>query len=88
MPMIYNQYPVKLSIKWKDKEKNVLCFECEDRGTGISEATLLRMTQHVGESHSKDPDYNSVYQSMPYWLKPTAAFGIGLQSVFFCCTYF
>ena len=88
MPMIYNQYPVKLSIKWKDKEKNVLCFECEDRGTGISEATLLRMTQHVGESHSKDPDYNSVYQSMPYWLKPTAAFGIGLQSVFFVAPTF
>lgn len=85
---IYNQYPVKLSIKWKDEERNVLHFECEDHGTGISEASLIRMTQHVGESHTLDSDYNNMYKSMPYWIRPTAAFGIGLQSVFFVASAF
>lgn len=85
---IYNQYPVKLSVKWKDEEKTVLHFECEDHGTGISEATLIRMTQHVGESHHQDSDYCDLYKSMRYWLKPTAAFGIGLQSIFFVASTF
>ena len=82
-PSIYKQYPVTLSVKWKDKEKEVLHFECTDHGTGISEKTLIRMTQHVGESYGKDSGYDKLYDSMPYWLRPTAAFGIGLQSVFF-----
>jgi len=85
---IYKQYPVKLSVKWKDEEKTVLHFECEDHGTGISEATLIRMTQHVGESHHQDENYNALYESMPYWLRPTSAFGIGLQSVFFVASTF
>lgn len=80
--IIYGMYPVKLSIKWKDSKKEVLHFECEDHGTGISEKTLVRMTQHVGESRKIDSDYDSLC-NMPYWLKPTAAFGIGLQSIFF-----
>lgn len=82
-PSIYKQYPVTLSVKWKDKEKKVLHFECTDHGTGISEKALIRMTQHVGESYEKDSGYEKFYDSMPHWLRPTAAFGIGLQSVFF-----
>ena len=80
---IYKQYPVTLSVKWKDKGKKVLHFECSDHGTGISEKALIRMTQHVGESYEKDSGYEKLYDSMPCWLRPTAAFGIGLQSVFF-----
>lgn len=83
LPSIYKQYPVTLSIKWKDNEKKVLHFECTDHGTGISEQALIRMTQHVGESYRKDGGYEEMYDSMPCWLRPTAAFGIGLQSVFF-----
>ena len=82
-PTIYQQYPVKLSVKWKDSKKDVLHFECRDHGTGISEKDLLRMTQYVGESYEKDSGYDTFYDSMPYWLRPTAAFGIGLQSIFF-----
>ena len=82
-PSIYRQYRVKLQVKWKDKEKNILHVECSDNGIGISEATLLRMTKYVGESYKKDNEYTNTYNEMPYWLKPTAAFGIGLQSVFF-----
>lgn len=80
---IYKQYPVELEVKWKDEHKNILHFECKDRGTGISESTLLRMTNFVGASQKKDPNYTDFYEGMPYWLRPTAAFGIGLQSIFF-----
>lgn len=87
-PELYKLYPVELSIKWKDTNKQVLHIECKDKGTGISEKTLLRMTQHVGDSHINDSDYNDLLISMPYWLKPTAAFGVGLQSVFFVASSF
>ena len=83
LPAIYKRYPVSLTIKWKDNNRKILRLECKDHGTGISEETLLRMTQYVGESHKKDSKYDEYYNSMPYWLRPTAAFGIGLQSVFF-----
>lgn len=62
---IYQQYPINLRIKWKDENKDVLHFECEDFGTGISEATLLRMTNHVGESHKYDLGYTETYNQMP-----------------------
>ena len=84
---IYNQYPIKLSVKWNEN-KTELVFECEDRGTGISEENLLRMTNNVGQSYSRDKGYEELYESMPYWLKPTAAFGIGLQSIFFVAKTF
>lgn len=83
MPAIYKQYPVSLTIKWKDSDRKILHFECKDHGTGISEETLLQMTQYVGESNRKESKFDKYYNSMPYWLRPTAAFGIGLQSVFF-----
>ncbi len=85
---IYKQYPIKLSVKWKDSEKTILHIECTDKGTGISEKTLLRMTQNVGESYKKDSGYEELYKSMPYWLRPTAAFGIGIQSIFFVAQSF
>jgi len=34
------------------------------------------------ESRSNDADYQEMKKTMPYWLKPTGAFGLGLQSVF------
>ena len=85
---IYNQYPINLTIKWLDETKETIRVECTDRGTGISEATLLRMTKHVGDSHRHDQNYNNNYTNMPYWLRPTAAFGIGLQSIFFVAKTF
>lgn len=81
---IYDLYPIHLSVKWKEgSNQQILRIECSDKGTGISEKNLLRMTQNVGDSHYKDFAYNDFYKSMPFWIKPTAAFGIGLQSIFF-----
>ncbi len=85
---IYDRYPVTLKVSWQDDEKTHLIFECSDMGTGISDDVLLRMTNFVGESHKMDEGYNELYDKMPYWLRPTAAFGVGLQSVFFVTSSF
>lgn len=81
---IYRQYPINLTIAWLNGQKDTIHIECEDYGTGISEATLLKMTKHVGDSHQGDQGYTDI----PYWLRPTAAFGIGLQSIFFVAKTF
>ena len=48
---VYNQYPVDLTVRWKDNRKDTIVVICEDKGTGISEEALLHMTQKVGESN-------------------------------------
>lgn len=88
MPSIYRQYPVCLTITWSNEQKDTIRITCEDKGTGISEATLLRMTKYVGDSHQREQEYTENYKNMPYWLRPTAAFGIGLQSIFFVAKTF
>ena len=85
---IYRQYPVNLTITWLNEQKDTIHIECEDYGTGISEATLLRMTKYVGDSRQGEQGYTENYKLMPYWLRPTAAFGIGLQSIFFVAKTF
>ncbi|MFT3933942.1 MAG: ATP-binding protein [Chitinophagaceae bacterium] len=75
-------FQVDLSINWYDEKKKHVLIQITDRGTGISESDLLRMTQQVGESRSNDKEYHKFRESMPYWMRPTGAFGIGLQSLF------
>lgn len=80
---VYNQYPVDLTVQWKDNQKDTIVVICEDKGTGISEDALLHMTQKVGESNR-----NRIDKDIPYWLKPTGTFGVGLQSIFFVADSF
>ena len=54
MPSIYRQYPVCLTITWSNEQKDTIRITCEDKGTGISEATLLRMTKYVGDSYQRE----------------------------------
>lgn len=49
-----------------------------DMGIGIDHDSILRISS-VGKSTSKD---NKILKEMPTWLKPTAEFGVGLQSAF------
>ena len=80
---VYNQYPIDLTVRWKNDKKDTIVVICEDKGTGISEEALLHMTQKVGESNR-----NRIDKDIPYWLKPTGAFGVGLQSIFFVADSF
>ncbi len=79
---LYNSFEVNLKIDWKDDAKEILVFQVSDKGTGISDEALIRMTNKVGQSRKQDIGYKQFLDRMPFWLKPTGAFGIGLQSVF------
>lgn len=61
----------------------------KDFGTGIDKNSILDIAK-VGNSRKRE---KYIIQEMPEWLKPTAEFGIGLQSAFiltnmFKCTTF
>lgn len=79
---LYNSFEVILNVNWKDNNQDVLIFEVIDSGTGISNPDLIRIANKVGESRKKEKEFLKFYNRMPFWLKPTGAFGIGLQSVF------
>lgn len=51
-----------------------------DSGIGIGRDDLTAMTQ-VGASY-RDTWKRRVYERMPVWMRPSGAFGIGLQSLF------
>ena len=79
---VYNKYPISLNVDY-NKENQSIIVTCEDCGTGISDESLIRMTSQVGESRKADKDYEKTIEAMPYFLQPTAAFGLGLQTVFY-----
>lgn len=79
---LVESFEVKLSVNWTDESKTAIVFTVEDNGTGISNSDLLRMTSKVGESRKKNKLYTNMLSRIPFWLKPTGAFGLGLQSVF------
>lgn len=66
-----------------DSEKESHCIygvkiQIKDFGTGIDKDRILNISK-VGSSRKKD---RNIIESMPAWLRPTAEFGIGLQSAF------
>ena len=84
---VYEKYPINLKIDY-DEENQAIIVTCEDLGTGISEESLIRMTSQVGASRKADRDYEKTVEGMPYFLQPTAAFGLGLQTVFYIADEF
>lgn len=76
---IYCNYEVRVSTK--RIEGNIIEITVSDNGTGISVETLKQMCD-VGTSYWGKKDVRKEIESMPLWLRPTAGFGIGLQSVF------
>lgn len=79
---VYNKYPVSLDVEYNKEDQSII-VTCEDCGTGISDESLIRMTSQVGASRRADKDYEKTIKAMPYFLQPTAAFGLGLQTVFY-----
>lgn len=79
---VRRNYQVDLNVEWESAEKNSLVITVLDRGCGISKKDLLRLVNAVGDSRSNDSEYQKLKDNMPYWLKPTGAFGLGMQSVF------
>ena len=76
---IYKNYVIQVNLSTLEDGKTLL--EVIDRGTGISVNTFKRMC-NVGASISGDVELNEFVDTMPRWLRPTAGFGVGLQSIF------
>lgn len=81
---LFANYPVEVELLRDDiKIKNgmvVWKVRIRDRGIGISKQDLGFM-QKVGGS-SRNTEKQAIVARMPVWMRPSGAFGIGLQSVF------
>lgn len=76
---IYNNYIIEVTIE--DIDSNYVGVSIRDRGIGISIDALKAMCD-VGSSYSGKLELKKEINKMPAWLRPTAGFGIGLQSGF------
>ena len=84
-PWIYKIYTINVEIE-KD-EHNDAVVTILDHGTGIAISTLKSMC-NVGESYFSKNELKKEIEEMPKWLKPTANFGVGLQSCFMATNKF
>lgn len=78
---IWKNFPIYLTIDRDDSSKSII-VTISDRGTGISDEDLLHMANRVGESKWISTTNKRRIDQIPYWLRPTGAFGVGLQSIF------
>jgi len=76
---IYRNYTISVGLTTLEDGRTQV--EITDRGTGIS-VTHFKQMCNVGTSTSLNSDNEAIISTMPGWLKPTAGFGIGLQSIF------
>ncbi len=78
-PEIYNSYPIQ--VRLCTTPDGMTQIEVEDCGTGISVDGFRNMCR-VGTSNSNSSQIQDDLREMPNWLRPTAGFGVGLQSIF------
>lgn len=76
---VYENYPITIHVSVVGTDR--ICVQVTDRGTGISVESFKRMC-HVGQSNESSRKLRETIRKMPNWLRPTAGFGIGLQSIF------
>jgi hypothetical protein len=80
---IFNNYPISVTLqKCPDSLPGKVLWQLEikDSGIGISKQDLKYM-KAIGSS-SKNGIRKTVISKMPNWMRPSGAFGIGLQSAF------
>lgn len=76
----YDKYKIQVNIAY-DSVKKLYSISVKNRGIGITDKRLEQM-EKVASSWQKRNENKKEYEKMPAWLQPTAAFGLGLQSVF------
>lgn len=76
---IYQIYLIQITIE--RNEDNNAVVSVYDHGTGIS-LDSLKLICNVGQSYFQEKKRKQEIEEMPIWLRPTANFGIGLQSCF------
>ncbi|MBV6273433.1 ATP-binding protein [Alcaligenaceae bacterium CGII-47] len=81
---ILNEYPIEITITRPISEStsvpSAVTIKIRDNGVGISRDDLKGMSK-IGRS-SRGSWKNAVFERMPTWMRPSGAFGIGLQSGF------
>ncbi len=84
---ILKNYPITIELDLEEIKGGKVpddynfIFKITDSGTGISRKDLERIC-NVGNSYKTDHELVDFIEDMPFYLKPTAAFGLGLQSCF------
>lgn len=76
---VYDNYTVE--IRLYNYDEHHLKVIIKDNGIGLSVEQLKKICD-VGVSYSGDKKRRKEINNMPLWLRPTAGFGIGLQSIF------
>lgn len=82
---IYESYPI--TVRLSTLQDGTTQVTISDRGTGISTDVFKQMC-NVGASKSGSKQMRTEVESMPKWLRPTAGFGVGLQSIFLVADQF
>ena len=76
---IYENYEVEVKLcNYNDTHFEIII---SDNGTGLSSEQFKQIC-NVGTSYLGDKNRKNEVDAMPLWLRPTAGFGIGLQSIF------
>lgn len=76
---VYKIYSIQITVE--ENEDNNAVLSVVDHGTGIS-IDALKAICNVGQSYFQKQESKREIEDMPVWLRPTANFGIGLQSCF------
>jgi len=77
---------IEVNINFENEEgKNYFVVEVIDKGIGITREQINRM-RHIGAI--RDNTIENDIRNMPTWLRPTASFGIGMQSAFLAADQF
>lgn len=82
---VFDNYEIEVRMYSHDNDH--IKIVVKDNGTGMS-AQQLKKICNVGVSYSGDKARKEEIESMPIWLRPTAGFGIGLQSIFLVANEF
>lgn len=76
---IYKNYMINIDLRTLDNGD--VEFRIQDRGIGIDVEGFKRMSQ-IGMSNTDYRNLKKALFEMPRWLRPTAGFGIGLQTIY------
>lgn len=82
---VFFNYPISISLS--TLENGMTQVRVTDHGTGISINDFKKMCK-VGSKYNDSIALQEQISTMPKWLRPTAGFGIGLQSIFLLADYF
>jgi hypothetical protein len=80
--ILHDNYAIEINIQEHLSENNTTTWniQVKDKGIGI-DLERLGFLQTIGSSN-RDIEKEKLVSSMPFWLKPSGAFGIGFQSIF------